>query len=102
MNKTTFSLSVFGERAAFLADSRGGSNGQYIAHLKRQLARAINETLTERQRQTVMLYYYENKNTVEIAAQLGLNRSTVSRHLRRAVEKLSLALRFCEPYSSDD
>ena len=36
-----------------------------------------------------------------VAKELGVNRSTVSRNIKRARARLAAALRFCEPYDAD-
>lgn len=55
--------------------------------------RALYDHLTERQRTILMMYYVDHKNTVEIAALLSVNKSTVSRTINRSVEKLRDAMR---------
>ena len=102
MNRTTFSLSVFGERAALLEYSSGGSNERYIGYLKTQLKKAMDEVLTPAQRKAVEEYYFENKTLEEIATLEGVNRSTICRNLHRGLKRLSLSLRFCEPYQCDE
>lgn len=37
----------------------------------------------------MLLYYFEGKNITEIAQELGLNKSTVSRTLRRSLNRLT-------------
>ena len=54
----------------------------------------IREELTELQRYTLIAYYLREKNLVEIAEERGVNRSTVSRTLRRAEEKLRRFLKY--------
>ena len=51
--------------------------------------RAIKTQLTHRQTQVMLLYYFEGKNITEIAQELGLNKSTVSRTLRRSLNRLT-------------
>lgn len=43
----------------------------------------IENELTSRQRETILLYYFKEKNIPEIAEMLGVNRSTVSRTISR-------------------
>ena len=50
--------------------------------------------LTPRQRQMVELYYDQEMNTTAIAQLLGVQRSTVSRTLRRARARLYQFLRY--------
>ena len=54
----------------------------------RALKKVIEEQLTTRQKQFIVLYYYNNKNMVEIAKQFGVNKSTVSRTINRAKQKI--------------
>lgn len=53
-----------------------------------QALRSAMGTLTEVQLACVMAYYAQKKTTPEIAQERGVNRSTVSRTLKRALEKL--------------
>ena len=53
-----------------------------------RLRRAVRQELSPRQRETVEAYYFENKTMEQIARELGVNRSTVSRTLKRGVRNL--------------
>lgn len=44
--------------------------------------------LTPRQQQCVTMYYFESKTVVQIGKELGLDKSTVSRHIKAAMKKL--------------
>lgn len=68
--------------------SSGQDNRKSIAKMKNLLCKAINLNLTQRQRECVMLYYMENKKISEVAAELNIDKSTVSRHLSSARKKL--------------
>ena len=94
MNRLTFSLEVFGERAARAQFESHGDNERYLEHLKKLLRKAIAEELTESQRDAVTGFYFENLSVSEMAEQRGVNKSTISRNLRRAVDKLSLVMRY--------
>ena len=50
--------------------------------------------LTRRQRQVLFLYYNENYTMAEIGAQLGVDRTTVSRTLKRGEQRLLRCLRY--------
>ena len=52
------------------------------------------EELTPRQKQMLELYFDQGMNMPQIARALDLNRSTVSRTLRRARERLYRCLRY--------
>lgn len=70
-----------------------GDNSERLRRLRRRLPDAMAE-LTPRQRQMVTLQYQENLTVTQIAQRLGVNKSTVSRCLRRARQTLYSRLRF--------
>ena len=45
----------------------------------RRLKRVIEMELTEKQRQVLIAYYFQNKTMAQIAQERGINRSTVCR-----------------------
>ena len=55
----------------------------------RALREIVKEELSERQKQFIVLYYYENKKMTDIADICGVNVSTVSRTLRRARKNIT-------------
>ena len=59
-----------------------------------RVQQVIREELTELQRQTLIAYYFQEQTIPEIAAQRGVNKSTVSRTLRRAEEKLRRFMKY--------
>ena len=74
--------------------ANAGDNGEQMTRLRRNLRRAREEELTERQREMVGLYYDQGMTMPQIAEQLGVSRSTVSRTLRRARDRLYRCLRY--------
>gem|GEM_PF-6982040 len=50
--------------------------------------------LTPRQREVLALYMGRDMNVTQIAAVLGVNKSTVSRSLHRALRRLERCLRY--------
>ena len=66
---------------------QGQTNRREREEYRRFLYRAIKTQLTHRQTQVMLLYYFEGKNITEIAQQLGLNKSTISRTLRRSLNR---------------
>ena len=72
----------------------GADNSEQLERLRRNLRRARELELTDRQRQMLALYYDEGMTVPQIALELGLNRSTVSRTIRRAKERLYHCLRY--------
>lgn len=62
--------------------------------LKRNLVAALREDVTERQRQALLLYYAEGLNMKEIGERMGVDKSTVSRTIKRGEYRLRLCLRY--------
>ena len=60
----------------------------------KRVQRVIREELTANQREILLAYYMENLTIPQIAQCRGVNRSTVSRTLHRAEEKLRRYLRY--------
>ena len=80
---------VLYDRLSYLAyTSSGSTNVQEKSRMKQVLFRAIRNELSEKQRLCLMEYYINGRKKKEIAAILSLNPSTVTRHIRRAEEKL--------------
>ena len=63
-------------------------NREELSLLQRNLARALGEDVTQRQRQVLLLYYAQGLTMQEIAQELGVDRSTVSRTMLRGEERL--------------
>ena len=68
-------------------------NRMRLRRLHRYLPEAM-EDLTERQKEIVQMHFFEDKTVSEIARELDVNRSTVSRCLSRAEQRLLRTLRF--------
>ena len=49
---------------------------------------ALSAELTERQRQCLTAYYFGGEKMKEIAEDLGISTSAVSRHIKRALARL--------------
>ena len=69
-------------------------NSAQIGRLKRNLSRALRQDITPLQREYMMLYYGENMTIPDIARRYGVNKSTVSRTLKRGRERLYRCLRY--------
>ena len=82
-----------GEVKNILYDSELGLNLPREVQLRR-IQRVMEQELTEVQRQTLMLYYFEDKRLSEIARIQGIHRSTALRTLRRAEDRLRRYLRY--------
>ena len=60
----------------------------------RRLLRVMEGELTELQRQTLQLYYFEELRPAEIARRRGVHRSTVLRTLRLAENRVRRFLQY--------
>ena len=60
----------------------------------KRVQRVIREELTELQREALLAYYFQEKTMAQIAQERGVNKSTISRTLHRAEQKLRRYLRY--------
>lgn len=61
---------------------------------RQRVQRVIQEELTALQQETLLAYYIEDLNITQIAQRRGVHKSTVSRSLKRAEEKLRRYLKY--------
>lgn len=90
MGRHTVSLMQLGENIA--RPEEGMSNREWRETMMRSIRSIVEGGLTERQRDCVMLYYFGGLTVQKAAEELGLNKSTVSRHLAAARRKISRIL----------
>lgn len=74
--------------------SNAADNEEQRDRLRRNLRLAMEQELTPRQKEMVSLYFYQGLNVSRIAEKLSVNRSTVSRTLRRAKDRLYHSLQY--------
>ena len=89
----TRSSEWIGDMTVWLREN-GEDNREQLDRLRRNLRRAREQELTPRQRQMLALYYDRGLKMPQIARELGVNRSTVSRTIRRAKARLYRCLRY--------
>ncbi len=97
MRNTPYSIrnnEVYGDMAAWLR-ANAEDNESDVRRLKRNLRLAREEELTPRQRQLMQMRFEQNMSVSEIAEVLGLDKSTVSRTITRAKQRLYKCLRYC-------
>ena len=82
-----------GDMTVWLRD-HAEDNSDQLERLRRNLRRAREQELTPRQREILALYYDRGLKMPQIARKLGINRSTVSRTVKRARERLYRCLRY--------
>ena len=61
---------------------------------QRRLHQVIRQELTQKQREVLLAYYFQDLNIPQIAKRRGVNKSTVCRTLHRAEEKIKRFLRY--------
>lgn len=66
----------------------GTTNAESRRKMKEIISKAIVTELTDMQRICLTEHYLNDKKQKEIASELGLNASTVSRHIAKARRKL--------------
>ncbi len=79
---------------AVYAREMSSDNSWEISRLKRNLLRALREDVTAKQRQVLLLYYGQGLNMREIGELLGVDKSTVSRTIKRGEHRLKRCLRY--------
>lgn len=65
-----------------------GDNRAEVMRMKAFMAKAIDAELTQRQKQCLYAYYFEGKKMKDIAQELEISTSAVSRHIKRALTRL--------------
>lgn len=80
-----------------LWSNQGNDNDPAYRHLMNAFRVAARDELTEQQRTYIMAYYYNRLTMEEIAEQFGVNKSTVSRTIKRAEQRLQRVLRYAHP-----
>lgn len=79
---------------AMYSNMMADDNREQINRLKRNLTHALRQDVTPRQREYMLLYYGQGLSMDEIGRQLGVNKSTVSRTLKRGRQRLYRCLRY--------
>ena len=86
----TFGLVDLAVYTQLMADD----NRDQMNRLKRNLTHALRQDITQRQREYMLLYYGRGMSMEAIAKELGVNKSTVSRTLKRGRQRLYRCLRY--------
>jgi RNA polymerase sigma factor (sigma-70 family) len=59
-----------------------------------RIRRVIAEELTQKQREIILAYYFQDKSIPEIAAERGIHKSSVCRCLQRAEKRVRHCLKY--------
>ena len=92
-NNTNYRGEFVGDLQVWLRE-HAEDNSEQLSRLKRNLHRAREQELTPRQRQMLAMHFDQNRSVTQIARELGVNPSTVTRTLQRAVRRLYRCLRY--------
>ena len=82
-----------GDMTVWLRD-HAEDNSEQLERLRRGLRRAREQELTPRQRQLLRMHFTQGKRVTDIAQELGISKSTVSRTLARCTQRLYRTLRY--------
>lgn len=67
-------------------------NKAEIEKMKKHLLVAFNLELTERQKHCITQYYIHNRKMIDIAREMNITSSVVSRHISRGITRLKRTL----------
>lgn len=95
MKRSTLSLDIIDDKSSWLADGFGlGNESNFSKKLQGMLSEIIKNELSPLQQSVIYGYYYEGKSVTDIAAERGVNKSSVSRCLKLARQKIGIALKY--------
>lgn len=94
MTRSRFNLEVFGDRLPANSIIGGETNRRQIELMSEALKKAMRTELTERQQYILTEYYFNERSMTDIANELGITKSTVSRHISRSKERLKHSLKY--------
>lgn len=70
------------------------TNEKEYKRLLNILSKVVAGELTSRQRECVVMRYYKNLTVTQIAGELGVGKSTISRHISKAKKRLYKILNY--------
>lgn len=89
----TRSSEWIGDMTVWLREN-AGDNGEQLSRLRRNLRLARERELTPRQQKVLWMRYDQNMSVCQIARELQVNPSTITRTLQRATARLRRCLRY--------
>ena len=85
---------LFAADMAIYAQAMAEDNTQQMGRLRCNVMQALREDVTPRQRECMLLYYQKRLNMRQIAELMGIDKSTVSRNIKRGESRLRRCLRY--------
>ena len=92
--RESYSDTYTGEADKNIREILFGSEDSQYARLKRILLKVINNELTPRQKEIIMLYYFKDMDIVHIAGLLEITPQAVSSVMKRARLKIYRYLQY--------
>lgn len=84
----------FAAGMAVYTQAMSEDNAEQMGRLRRNVMLALQEDVTPRQRECMLLYYEKGLNMRQIAELTGVDKSTVSRNIKRGESRLRRCLRY--------
>lgn len=92
--RETYNDSFYGQSDKNIKDILNGKSDEASSRLKKILLKIIKNELTEKQRQIVIMYYFRNMSTLEIARQENITPQAVSALMARAKTRIFRILKY--------
>ena len=83
-------------------ESQGNSNTKEIRRMIKFIKNAMDKVLTPSQNTCITMVYLQNMSQKEVAIELGLSKSTISRHIKAGLKILKDVSGLYIPYEEDD
>ncbi|MDR0914438.1 MAG: hypothetical protein LBM65_04660 [Oscillospiraceae bacterium] len=84
------------DKIAFSLYGKGGTNAKQREQMKKILLLAIGTELTQKQKFCITQFYINGKKMNQIAAEMSVHPSTVTRHIKKGTERLQNIARYYE------
>lgn len=88
MRKVSLNVLEFDKKSRYIFNEFDNDDSEHIKKLKNSIENILENDLTIRQRQLIEMYYFDNIKIEDIAKNLNINISTVSRTIKRIYERL--------------
>lgn len=77
-----------------ILQEKDNDSGEFMTRLKKVLLKVINNELTTRQKEIIVLYYFKNMDIVQIGRLLDVSPQSVSVCMKRARLKIYRCLQY--------
>lgn len=88
------SLNLLGDSSSYLAYNFEGKDTIFSEKARGIIKNIIENELTPNQKELIDDYYYKGKSITEIARMRGVNKSSISRSMKSARERIGRSLRY--------